>query len=398
MYKAVYKMQVALAKEAKLSCQKDLFSLPETLHYLNCAFMSPLSKHVEAAGLKAVLRKSNPAQLSADDFFRETLEAKALFARLINAEAERIAIIPAASYGIATVAKNLKLEPGQNIILLAEQFPSNVYSWRNFQAQGITIKTIYPEPGAKRGESWNQRILEAIDPATAVIAMGHVHWTDGTLFDLEAIGKEARKVGAALIIDGTQSVGALAFDTEVIQPDALIVAGYKTMMTPYGIGCAYYGPRFDNAKPLEENWLSRKGSEDFSQLINYQDDYAAGMNRFDVGERSNFILMPMLIAALEDVLERQPERIQNYCHEISTRVLEQLSELAYHVEESRYRAKHLFGIRLPSQLDLPTLKDRLSEKNIQVSVRGTALRVAPNVYNDEADMAALYAVLKDVVT
>lgn len=390
--------QQTTAHKKALECQKDQFSLPQNVHYLNCAYMAPLSKRVEAAGIAGVLRKSNPTALNPSDFFTEADEVRALFGKLVNAPAERIAFIPAASYGIATAAKNLKLRAGQSIILLDEQFPSNVYSWRKFKEQGVELKTIKPAAGNQRGKDWNERILAAIDKSTAVVALGHVHWTDGTLFDLEAIAKRAREVGAALIIDATQSVGALPFDVARLQPDALIVAGYKTLMGPYSIGCAYYSERFDKGEPLEENWITRKDSDNFSGLVDYKDDYSPGMTRYDVGERSNFTLMPMLKAALEDVLDRQPERIQTYCEGLTKDFIAALEPLGYGVEAEAYRARHLFGLRLPRHVDLEQLKAWLLEKNIYASVRGTALRVSTNVYNDEGDIAALQNVLEELAS
>jgi len=124
-----------------------------------------------------------------------------------------------------------------------------------------------------------------------------VHWTDGTRFDLVAIGRAARRVGAAFVVDGTQSVGALPFDVREIQPDALVCAGYKWLLGPYAMGAAYFGPRYDAGDPIEENWITRRGSDDFQRLVAYQDEYAPGAIRYDVGERSNFILLPMFIAA-----------------------------------------------------------------------------------------------------
>ncbi len=382
----------------KLHCRKTEFSLPEGVHYLNCAYMSPLSKRVEAAGMAGILRKSNPTALVANDFFTETDEVRALFAKLVNAPTDSISIIPSASYGVATVAKNLQLKPSQNIVLLAEQFPSNVYSWRQFAEQGVTLKTISAPSSEKRAETWNEALLNAIDDATAVVALEHIHWTDGTLFDLEAISKQAREVGAALIIDATQSVGALPFDVKKIQPDALIVAGYKTMMGPYSIGCAYYGERFATGLPLEEGWITRQDSENFAGLVDYTNHYSQGMSRYDMGERSNFILMPMLKAALEDILERDPVCIQSYCHDLSRDFVEVIVSLGYSVEAEAFRAKHLFGVRLPKHVDLDSLQASLKANRIFASVRGTALRVSTNVYNDAADIAALQKVLTEALS
>ncbi len=376
-----------------LSCQKSEFSLPADVHYLNCAYMSPLSRAVEAAGLQGVARKSNPVNLPPETFFPESERARSLFARLVNADADRVAITPAVSYGVATVAKNVSVQAGQNIVVPAEQFPSNVYAWRRFAEHGAEVRTVAPPAGANRGALWNERLLAAIDASTALVAVEHAHWTDGTLFDLAALGARAREVGAWFVVDATQSVGALPFDVAAWQPDALLVAGYKTLMGPYGLGFAYYGPRFDNALPLEDNWLTRRGSEDFSRLVDYQDAYAPGAVRFDMGERSNPILLPMVNAALEQLLERRPERVQAYCRELVQDTLQEVQAYGYRLEAETYSARHLFGLRLPEGVALDTLKRRLEAERVYVSVRGDAVRVAPNVYNDAADLAALRAAL-----
>ena len=383
-----------------LNCQRELFSLPDDLHYLNCAYMSPLLRSVEEAGIEGIRRKRVPAAIGADDFFEQSDRLRELFARLIHAsDPQRVAIIPAASYGLATVARNLRLERGQNVVVAHEQFPSNVHPWRALARRtGAELRTVAPlEKREGRGAEWNARLLEAINRDTALVALGHVHWADGTRFDLERIGERAREVGAALVIDGTQSVGALPFDVETIQPDALVCAGYKWLLGPYSIGCAFYGSRFDDAEPLEETWTGRVGSENFGGLVHYRDEYQPGAVRYDVGERSNFILVPMLIAALEQLLAWKVELIQEYCRELIRDFIPEVRSLGFGVETEEWREAHLFGLRLPAGSDLDGVQRGLQERKVSVSVRGSALRISPHVYNTEEDLTALLAVLREVV-
>lgn len=375
-----------------LPCQKSRFSLPDDEHYLNCAYMSPLSTAVEAAGVAGIARKRVPSRLTQPDFFTESDRARVLFARLVNApDPSRVAIIPAASYGLAIAARNLPVHEDQNIVVMHEQFPANVFAWRKLAASaGAELRTVQPPDVVEgRGREFNRRVLEAIDRRTAVVAMGHVHWTDGTRFDLDAIGRRAREVGAALVIDGTQSVGALPFDVQAIQPDVLVCAAYKWLMGPYAIGFAYFGSRFDDGEPLEETWIGRAGSENFKELVHYRDDYQPGAIRYDVGERANFALMPMAIAALEQVLEWQPSRIQEYCAGLTASLVARVRALGYHVEDAAHRGAHLFGMRAPAGTDIVAIGDRLRSRRVHVSLRGSAIRVAPHVYNEARDVAAL---------
>jgi selenocysteine lyase/cysteine desulfurase len=388
------------ATDTPLQCQRAAFSLPPDVHYLNCAFMSPLPKAVEEAGIRGMLRKRNPSVMDPSHFFEESEEVRRRFAHLVNApDPSSVAILPAVSYGIGVAAANTPVTSGQNIVLLHEQFPGNVYPWRRLAAEnGAEIRMVGPGDSERRGRAWNERILDAIDAGTAVVSLAPVHWTDGTFFDLAAIGARARAVGAAFVIDGTQSVGALPFDVEELQPDALIAAGYKWMLGPYSLGVGYFGSRYLEGRPLEETWIGREGSEDFKNLVDYQDAYQPGAVRFDVGERSNFILVPMFLEALGLLLEWRPARIQAYTLTLSQELLEEVEMLGYQVEEKDYRVGHIFGIRMPGELEMDPLRQALQREGVSTSLRGSALRVSPQVYNDGEDVDALLRALRSAVT
>jgi selenocysteine lyase/cysteine desulfurase len=372
-----------------LSCQNSKFSLDPGSTYLNCAYIGPLLKKSEKAGLRGIRLKRTPSEISPEMFFDDANKVRTEFARLINSnDPSRIAIIPSVSYGMAVVAKNVQIKAGQEIIVAAEQFPSNVYPWQTLCLDtGAVLRVISPPDQLQdRGKEWNARLLDAITPVTKLVALGHVHWADGTRFDLEAIRKRTREVGALLVIDGTQSVGALPFDIMRIDPDALICAGYKWLLGPYGLGLAYFGKFFDGGRPIEENWINRLNSENFSQLINYQHEYHPGSSRFAVGEHSNFILLPMLLKALEQINRWGVQTIQEYCDSITSAAIDQLRSNDFWIEQKEFRACHLFGVRLPADADTTKIKGHLDKNKINVSFRGNAIRVSPNIYNRESDL------------
>ncbi|WP_219011151.1 aminotransferase class V-fold PLP-dependent enzyme [Aquimarina litoralis] len=372
--------------------QQHLFNLSEEITYLNGAYMSPQLKSVTEIGISAVQRKAQPNQILPEDFFSQREVLKKRFASLIQAnDYKHTAIIPSVSYGIANAANNISLQKGDEIILVDEQFPSNVYIWQEVaKKNNAIIKIIYPpKEFENRGKKWNQNILDAISENTAVIALPHAHWADGTLFDLQAIREKTTAVNAMMVIDGTQSIGALPFSVKEIQPDALVCGGYKWLLGPYSIGMAYYSDAFNNGIPIEHNWMNRHNSEDFSGLTNYQDRYKEKAAKYSVGESSNFILTPMLIKALEQLIEWQPKNIQEYAKNISSHTIKKLRELGCFIEEDTYRAHHLFGIYLPSHMNLEKIKSALKKQQIFVSYRGNAIRVSCNVYNSEKDFEKL---------
>jgi len=374
-----------------MESQKHLFNLPPDRIYLNCARRGPQSKKLAAIGVDAVKRQCNPDGYTNEDFFGIVQEIKVAFSNLISAnDPDRIAIIPSASYGLANVANNLNLKKGEKIIVVGEQFPSNVYAWMDeVENSGASIDFIKPPSLENRGQNWNTAILEAIDDSTKMVALGHVHWADGTLFDLKAIRTKTTAHNALLVIDGTQSIGALPFSVQEIQPDALISGSYKWMMGPYSLGVAYYGPAFDGGEPIEKNWINRLNSNDFTNLINYQPLYRPKANRYSMGEQSNFILSPLLLAAIGQLKSWGVENIQHYCSQITKNAVAEWREMGLYIENDAWRGHHLFGIRLNDNFDSTLLKAALEKAKISVSFRGTAMRVSPNVYNEESEVEKL---------
>jgi len=375
-----------------MNSEKNKFRIPDKVTYLNTAYMSPLLKSVEQVGKEAVSKKSLPYEITVKDFFEPVEKLKKLFADLIQApNTNSIAIIPSASYGLSNAANNIKLNEGDEILVVEDQFPSNIYPWQSLVKKYSGKLQIVKSPNStiNRGKIWNQNILDAINNKTKVVALPQVHWADGTLFDLKTIRKKSNQHNAFLIIDGTQTVGAYPFSIKEIQPDALICASYKWLLGPYSIGLAYYSEKFNSGTPIEENWINRLNSEDFTGLVNYQDNYKEGANRYSVGEVSNFILVPMAIKALEQIHEWNPRNIQNYCFDISEDAITKLNEMECFVEQTKYRGNHLFGIKLGDNIDLDKLKSEFTNNNVYVSFRGNYVRVASHLFNSKEDFEKL---------
>ncbi len=376
-----------------LTCQKSLFNLDEGVHYISCATMSPNLKSVEQAGIEGIMRKSKPHLITQETFFETTGPVKNLFAQLINCpDPERIALIPSTSYGMAIVARNLGFKPnlraGQAILIVHEEFPSDVYAWEGVcMDKGLLTKTIMPPPTLEnRGKIWNETLINYINANTCMVVISPTHWADGTRFDLEAIGRQCRLYGALFVIDGAQSVGALPIDIQQIRPDALINVGYKWLLGPYSSGLAYFGEYFDTGSPIERNWINRVGSEEFKNLVNYQDHYRPKADRYNVGERSNFILNPMMAAALTQLLAWGIDNIQNYCKNLLEEPLKILQNKGFWVEGEAFRTNHLVGLRLPVGADVNKIQAEMKKRNVVISYRGEAIRISPNVYNDTADI------------
>lgn len=378
----------------ELDCQRAQFSLPPDIHYLNCAYIGPLPRRVEDAGVAELRRKACPTSITARDFFEPAEEARRLCAQLVGADPERVALVPSVAYAVAGVAAQVAHRPGSNVVLPQAQFPSTVHAWARWREQGVEVRFVPPPPGDEpRAAGWSRRLAEAIDHDTVVVAVDTVHWTDGTRFDLAAIGGRAREVGAFFIVDATQSAGADPLDAVAIGADLLVAHGYKAMLAGHGLGFACYSSRLLGTRPLEDSWLMRRGAEDFARLVDYRDEYAAGARRFDGGSRASPVLPRMMAEAVRMLLGWDPAAIQRHCARISRAFQDDVRALGLSLAPEAERAANIFGLRLPAGVDAERLRSTLAEARVHVSIRGDAIRVSPHVYNDEADLAALSTAL-----
>jgi selenocysteine lyase/cysteine desulfurase len=375
-----------------IGSQRTLFDIPEGVAYFNTASNAPLLNASRAGLLDAAGAKSRPWERQPSDFFTDAESIRQLAAALFGADSDAWAIIPAASYGLSAAARAIEpvLKPGDRILVMADEFPSNVLPWRRMAAHaGAAVMTVAtPADG-----DWTATVRGAIRPGVRVVALSHCHWTNGGLLDLIEISAACRQLGALLVLDVTQSLGALPLDLASVDPDFMVAAGYKWLLCPYGFGLMYVAPRWWDARPLEESWLARKGAEDFATLMNYNNVYRPGARRFDVGETCVTTILPGAIAALEQLRAWGVARIAESLGKISARIVPELEAQGFGVLPARLRAPHLFGATLPEG-HVQDVAACLREHGVFVSRRGQSIRFAPHLHVTEADLAQVAAALK----
>jgi selenocysteine lyase/cysteine desulfurase len=375
-----------------LPCQRHLFDIPADVAYLNCAYMSPLMKPVMEAGNAGLGPKAHPWELTPDKFFTGADEFRNAAAQLIGCSADCIAIVSSASYGIATAARNLAVRKGQSILVLAEQFPSNYYSWQRLAEDNGAFLKVMPWP---EDDDWTAAVLNALTADVAIAALPHVQWTSGGRLDLVRIGDACRKIGAALVLDLTQSLGALPFSVRDVQPDFAVAANYKWLLGPYSVGVLYVAPKWHGGIPLEENWIQRAGARNFASLILYTENYDNGARRFDMGERANFGLLPAAVCAMKQLLEWEVAQISETAGALNRQLASAAADMGFSAPAEPLRAPHYLALRRKTAVP-KELPEMLAREKVFVSVRGSSIRVAPNVYNTVEDCERLIECLRRI--
>ncbi|QPC98519.1 aminotransferase class V-fold PLP-dependent enzyme [Qipengyuania soli] len=370
--------------------QRHRFAIPDDVHYINCAYMAPLSHDVSEAVARGARLKQQPWDYRPADFFSITEDFRSRAARLAGVPADCVAVVPSASYALAIAAANLSLAKGQKIVTLADQFPSNVYAWQELARTcgGEVVQVQRPSQ-----DSWTDAVLDAIGQDTGIVALPNCHWADGRVVDLVAVGEKCRAMGAALVLDLTQSLGAMPIDFAAVRPDFAVAACYKWLMGPYGIGMLYVDPKHHAGRPIEHNWINRAGSEDFSRLVDYRDDFQPGARRFDMGEKSNPPLLMGAGAAIDFLLEFGVDAIAGTLADSTEAIAAEARELGLLAAPVGNRAAHFLALEFPDGVP-DGLTETLAANHVFVSLRGASLRVTPHLYNSDADREALIGSLR----
>jgi selenocysteine lyase/cysteine desulfurase len=374
--------------EDMIGAQRELFDVPPEIAYFNTSNLSPLLKSVRAAGAEGVDIRGAPWNIKPIDWFTEADALRERAARVMGVDSDGVALVPASSYGLAVAARNLPVRSGERVIVLDDEFPSGFYTWQKHTTSSHAELVV-----VRRGpdQTWTEAVVRELDAGAAVVAVPNVHWTNGALLDLDRVAAATHAAGAALVIDASQSLGAMPLDVAALDPDFLVTVGYKWLLGPFSVGYLYVAPRHREGEPLEENWILRAGSDDFTSLTSYTDEYMPGARRFDVGERTKFELVPMANAALEQLLEWGVAGIAETLDAVIADIAERAAKLG--LAAPRVRAPHMIGIELPQDSG-QRVRAALRDAGVYAAVRGSSLRVSPHLHTTESDVDRLIDALR----
>jgi len=378
-----------------LPSQRHLFDVPRDIAYFNCACYSPQLNASRDRLVEGAQAKSAPWTRLPQSFFDDAESLRAIWSRLFGGDADGYAVVPAASYAISTAARAIEPQLGaeNQILVMADEFPSNVLPWRRTALEtGARLVTV-PTPA---DGDWTKAILSRIEAPIKVVAVSTCHWTNGARIDLEPIGEACRANASVLVVDATQTLGAIPFSVDRVQPDFLTAPCYKWQLGPYGVGLFYVSERWRDARPLEESWLARDNASDFTSLADYSDNYMPGARRFDVGEKGSLTTLPGVIAAAEQIEAWGIENIAASLSSINSRIAGHLQGLGFQLPAAERRCPHMFGAVLPPSHQ-GNLVAALKDRSIYISQRGNSLRFAPHLYVDDGDLGRLMEALDDVV-
>jgi selenocysteine lyase/cysteine desulfurase len=377
-----------------LPSQRGLFDIPREICYLNAASWSPLPIATQDAGRVGVARKGQPWLIDPELPVRQFERARRAAARLINADAEDVALISSVSYGVAAAAKLITVPATSRVLVLENDHSSAVLEWMTRAPAGRFTVDVVPLPD---DGDWTAAVLAAIErPGAAPVGLASissVHWADGGVIDVDRVAASLRRQGAMLLVDATHAAGVMKIDVRSLDPDVLVFPTYKWLLGPYGRAFLYVAKRRQDGVPLEQTSYGRRviNSEEKSY---YRDtEFVAGARRFDMGERDHFISLEMASIGMEMMAQWGCDAVQARLRMLTARLADGLRNGAVTVPDPAVRAPHILSLRFPAGMP-ERLIDRLAVEHVYVAPRIGRMRISPHVYNDEDDIDCFVAAFR----
>ena len=350
--------------------------------YLNTATYGQLPRASSAAVLEHLKRRDAEACTDFLDWFEELTEARQQLGRLLQAQAEDLAFVPNASHALALVMSGIEWHEGDEIITLKHEFPNQIYaSHARAGIRGLVCK-------------WDE--LEThLSNRTRLVALSTVNYETGFRPDLASLLPKLRARNVLVYLDGTQSIGALGFDCQQLQPDFVGVDVYKWMISPNGAAFLYVSPAARKwLTPNVVGWRSDRNWRSVEDLHHGSPRFAETAEKYEGGMLPFPSLFGMLasLKVIHDIgVDQIEKRVLSLAELIRTEIC-RLGGESIHIPAGALQSQILV-MRLPVA-DSSVIAKQLETQKIHVSARRGYLRISPHFYNNEADVDALVRALK----
>lgn len=361
-----------------------LFATPPGTLYLNAASHGPRLRSVQAAAETAMAAGIAPWRLGEEEWIASIEHVRTLVAGFFDGDADAVALVPSAGYGLSLAARNLPLSRDEAVLVLAGQFPSNLLPWQQ-RCADTGARMVHVQRVAEH--DWTDAVLAALDddPGIRILALPHAYWHDGTLLDLDRIAACAHARGAALVLDLSQSLGALPTAIERWRPAFVVSVGHKWMLGSYGLAYLWASPHWrEHGEPLEQTWFAREHDAAMASPLR-PPRYRPGARRFDAGGIAHAEKLAMAAAALEQLHAWGIENLRDALQARTAAFDTVLREHGLDDWITPDHAPHLLGLRPPAER-LDAVAKVLTEAGAVFTRRHGQLRIAPHLQVTVAQM------------
>ncbi|MDX9785284.1 MAG: aminotransferase class V-fold PLP-dependent enzyme [Desulfobacterales bacterium] len=367
----------------------DAFPVNREMIWLNNCGTTPAGVHAVEAVTRHLTGYAQKGILTETaGYVNVRRNIKAVLAKLLNCRADELALIHNTAEGMNFVSRGLNLAPGDELILLENEYPSNIYPWKHWGKKGIRLLFA---PMSDTPEEFFRGLFSLVNQKTRAMALSAVHWCTGMPLPLSAIGNLCRERGIALIIDGAQGVGMQPMDVKRMGISYMSFSAWKWLLGPLGVGVFYIAE--DKLSELDPIFLGSESVIDDHAYLPYKDELKPTADRFtySTGNWNDWVYFA---ASLDFLAAVGFETVRRRIFKLSDRLSKGLTAIGFKVLSFRHPGWPT-GIVVceKSGLAAPLILSHLKKHRIIAAERLGRIRFSPHIYNSPEQMDKVVTVL-----
>jgi len=349
--------------------------------YLDHAAVAPLSGPARSALAEWADDVSQSGDRHWSRWRMRIEEVRTLAASLLNAGDDEIALVGNTTQGIGLVAEGYPWQPGENVVVVTSDFPSNRLPWQNLRRKGVEVRTIAP---ARSGQLLAEELAAALDSKTRIAAVSWVDYASGWRLDLDEIAEVVHRRDALLFVDGIQGLGVHPLDVSRTPVDFLAADGHKWLLGPEGAGLLYIRKQhLDRLAPLGVGWNSMLTPSDFTTQ---EPSIRADAARYEGGSY-NMAGFHALGASLELLTRYGVEQIETRLDGLTQVLCDGLQRYGarLHSDRSPKHCSAIVNCTIPGRSPIEIRRTALAG-GLVVSCRGGGVRLSPHAWQTQVEM------------
>jgi selenocysteine lyase/cysteine desulfurase len=365
------------------------FPVNNELVWLNNCGVAPPGNHILRAMSNFFKGYARRCILSDGDSYPGVkAHIKAILADLLGCAPEELALIHNTAEGMNFISHGLDLQAGDEVILLENEYPSNVYPWRHLEGRGVVLRTA---PMADTPEGFLAGLEPTITPRTRVMALSAVHWCTGMPLPLEAIGRRCRAAGIELVVDGAQGVGLQPIDVHRGGIGYMAFSAWKWLMGPLGLGVLFVAR--ENLGKVPPVFFGTESVVRDGEYLPYRRELKPTADRFTFST-ANFNDWVYFKAALEYLQEIGFDTVRRRIFDLCAHLSAGLRRNGYTLCADRFPAWPT-GVAVCERpgSDTAELMRRLKSGGVVAAERLGRIRFGPHIFNSEDQLDRVAAIL-----
>ncbi len=381
-----------LSSELPWARLRGQMAVAERMAYLDHAAVAPLPVPARDAVVAWSRGAAERGDLDWPQWAAAVERTRLLCADMLGAAEDLVAFVPNTTAGICLVAEGFPWQPGDNMVTLANEFPSNLYPWLNLAGRGVETRLVPVEAEGIEPDA----ILARCDDRTRLISVSWVGYASGWRMDVDGLVNQAHERGILVFLDAIQGLGVFPLDVTATEVDFLAADGHKWMLGPEGAGIFYLRrENLDLLRPLGIGWNSVVQGSNFD-LIDL--NLRPSARRYEGGSQ-NMVGVMALGASLQMLIDAglnsKESAIAHRVLDITDRACRRLQEVGAEIVSRRQweRASGIVSFRVTGH-DSMQLRRACLDAGVVLSCRGGNLRISPHAYNNQEDIERLIEVVQ----